>query len=89
MDFTFGKLISDDLKLTSHRANLKGVQHQHMIMPRDPVPGKSVESIWRRPATRRLNGPSCAIRPMGPTRAPLAKAHGRWLFARYTRSGIR
>lgn len=43
MDFTFGKLISDELKLTGHRANLSGVQHQHHISPRDPVPGKSVD----------------------------------------------
>lgn len=43
MDHTFGKLISDDLKLTGHRANLSGAQHQHMISPRDPAPGKSVD----------------------------------------------
>lgn len=42
MDFTFGKLISDALKLTSHRALLSGVQHQHNISPRDPAPGESV-----------------------------------------------
>ena len=42
MDHTFGKLISDPLKLTSHRANLNGVQHQHNISPQDPSPGESV-----------------------------------------------
>ena len=42
MDNTFGKLISDPLKLTSHRANLSGAQHQHRISPRDPKPGESV-----------------------------------------------
>ena len=43
MDHTFGKLISDQLKLTSHRANLSGVQHQHRITPRDPAPGEPVD----------------------------------------------
>ncbi len=42
MDHTFGKYISDALKLTNHRANLSGVQHQHRITPRDPAPGESV-----------------------------------------------
>ncbi len=42
MDFTFGKLISDELKLTNHRANLSGVQHQHNISPPDPAPGEIV-----------------------------------------------
>lgn len=42
MDNTFGKLISDDLKLTNHRANLNGVQHQHNISPHDPLPGQPV-----------------------------------------------
>ena len=42
MDHTFGKLITDPLKLTSHRANLSGLQHQHRISPRDPLPGDSV-----------------------------------------------
>ena len=42
MDHTFGKLISDNLRLTGHRANRSGAQHQHVISPRDPVPGESV-----------------------------------------------
>ena len=42
MDNTFGKLISDRLKLTNHRALLSGLQHRHNISPVDPAPGKSV-----------------------------------------------
>ncbi len=42
MDFTFGKLISDELKLTNHRASLNGIQHQHRISPLDPAPGEAV-----------------------------------------------
>lgn len=42
MDHTFGKLISDSLKLTNHRANRQGLQHQHNIFPRDPKPGEAV-----------------------------------------------
>ncbi len=43
MDHTFGKTSSDGLKLTGHRANLSGAQHQHNISPRDPAPGDSVD----------------------------------------------
>lgn len=42
MDSTFGKLISDELKLTNHRALLSGLQHRHNISPPDPAPGESV-----------------------------------------------
>ena len=42
MDTTFGKLISDELKLTNHRALLSGIQHRHNISPQDPAPGEDV-----------------------------------------------
>ena len=42
MDFIFGKLVSDELKLTNHRAESNGIQHQHNISPLDPNPGESV-----------------------------------------------
>ncbi len=42
MDFTFGKLISDELKLSNHRADRAGLQHQHRISPLDPAPGETV-----------------------------------------------
>ncbi len=42
MDFTFGKLISDGLKLENHRALLNGIQHRHNISPLDPAPGENV-----------------------------------------------
>ncbi len=42
MDFVFGKLISDELKLTYHRASRPGVQHLHRITPADPSPPDAV-----------------------------------------------
>ena len=42
MDIIFGKLISDQLKLTTHRALRSGIQHQHRITPLDPAPGEPV-----------------------------------------------
>lgn len=63
MDIIFGKLISDQLKLTTHRALRSGIQHQHDIRPQDPAPGDPVrihlssandlpiESAWLRYTT--------------------------------------
>lgn len=42
MDFVFGKLINDELKLTYHRASRNGVQHLHRITPADPTPEDDV-----------------------------------------------
>ena len=42
MDIIFGKLISDPLKVTTHRALRSGIQHQHRIAPLDPAPGDTV-----------------------------------------------
>lgn len=42
MDIIFGKLISDQLKLTTHRALRSGIQHQHDITPLDPTPDDAV-----------------------------------------------
>ena len=42
MDFVFGSLSNDKLKLTNHRAERRGVQHQHHITPLDPSPGEAV-----------------------------------------------
>lgn len=42
MDFVFGTLINDELKLSSHRAERRGVQHQHVISPIDPKPHEAV-----------------------------------------------
>ena len=42
MDIIFGKLISDPLKVTTHRALRSGIQHRHRISPLDPAPGESV-----------------------------------------------
>lgn len=63
MDIIFGKLISDNLKLTTHRALRSGIQHQHDISPLDPAPDEAVtiqlttankppiESAWLRYTT--------------------------------------
>ncbi len=42
MDFVFGKLINDELKLTYHRAGRHGIQHLHRIAPEDPTPEDNV-----------------------------------------------
>ena len=42
MDFIFGTLATDELKTVHHRARRLGVQHQHMLHPRDPLPGQPV-----------------------------------------------
>jgi cyclomaltodextrinase / maltogenic alpha-amylase / neopullulanase len=42
MDFIFGTLATDELKLIHHRVLRRGVQHNHDILPRDPRPGESV-----------------------------------------------
>jgi hypothetical protein len=41
-DVIFGSLLTDDLKLLHHRANHYGLQHQHDLTPRDPLPGAPV-----------------------------------------------
>lgn len=42
MDFVFGKLINDELKLIYHRASRHGIQHLHQISPADPAPEDNV-----------------------------------------------
>ncbi len=42
MEFIFGTLATDDLKLVQHRANRRGLQHGYDISPRDPLPGQPV-----------------------------------------------
>ncbi|MBC8097965.1 MAG: alpha-amylase [Armatimonadetes bacterium] len=42
MDFIFGTLATDELKVVHHRALRRGVQHQHAIQPIDPLPGDPV-----------------------------------------------
>lgn len=41
-EFTFGTLATDELKLVHHRAFHRGLQHQHDLDPRDPLPGEPV-----------------------------------------------
>jgi cyclomaltodextrinase len=42
MDFVFGNLVNDELKLSSHRAERRGIQHQHVMTPADPQPHDTV-----------------------------------------------
>lgn len=42
MDFIFGTLATDKLKLIHHRARRTGVQHGQDISPRDPKPGEAI-----------------------------------------------
>lgn len=38
-EFIFGTLATDELKLVSHRAQRRGLQHNHFVRPLDPMPG--------------------------------------------------
>ncbi|NWF69421.1 MAG: alpha-amylase [Chloroflexi bacterium] len=42
MDFIFGTLATDNLKLTHHRAAKQGLQHHYAHIPLDPMPGEAV-----------------------------------------------
>ncbi|HEX2619778.1 MAG TPA: alpha-amylase family glycosyl hydrolase, partial [Phototrophicaceae bacterium] len=42
MDFVFGTLATDELKLVHHRVLRRGVQHHHAMHPLDPKPGEPV-----------------------------------------------
>src|SRR5690349_14545225 len=47
MDFVFGTLATDDLKLVHHRVLRRGVQHQHTMQPADPRPGEAITLTLR------------------------------------------
>lgn len=42
MEFVFGTLATDELKLVHHRVVRRGIQHGFNISPRDPRPGQTV-----------------------------------------------
>lgn len=42
MDFIFGTFATDELKMVHHRATRQGLQHNHTLSPRDPLPGQPV-----------------------------------------------
>ena len=42
MDFVFGTLATDQLRLLHHRIARTGLQHANEILPRAPKPGESV-----------------------------------------------
>jgi cyclomaltodextrinase / maltogenic alpha-amylase / neopullulanase len=42
MDFIFGTLATDELKLVHHRAARQGLQHNHHLTPNDPLPDQPV-----------------------------------------------
>lgn len=54
MDFIFGTWATDELKIAHHRANWRGLQHQHAIEPRDPGPDVPVTLTVR-------TGPDLAV----------------------------
>ncbi len=41
-EFTFGTVATDDLKVLHHRAAQRGIQHDHMLEPYDPLPDQPV-----------------------------------------------
>ncbi len=52
-DFIFGSLATDEKRLDSVRAELKGVRHQHQLEPRNPLPQQPL-------AVRASTGPAIA-----------------------------
>ncbi len=61
MDFVFGKLINDELKLTHHRASRSGIQHQHRITPADPTPTDNVRVHFVTSSDFPINGAALYI----------------------------
>ncbi len=50
MDFIFGTLATDDLKLIHHRTYHSGLQHAHRITPQDPQPDDPITlTVWLGP----------------------------------------
>lgn len=47
MDFIFGTLATDELKVVHHRADRRGIQHAFHLQPRDPKPGEPVTLLVR------------------------------------------
>ncbi|MBL8155467.1 MAG: hypothetical protein JNM70_14885 [Anaerolineae bacterium] len=41
-DVIFGTLLTDPLKLIHQRLSWSGLQHQHLVQPRDPQPGEPI-----------------------------------------------
>jgi len=66
-EFIFGTFATDQLKLMHHRASLSGVQHQHMLVPADPLPGQSI--IGFAPAVHSPSIRWCVTTP------PMARFH--------------
>lgn len=59
MDFIFGTLATDELKLVHHRVARRGVQHNHLISPRDPQPGDAVTITVRTGADLAIDRVAC------------------------------
>lgn len=59
MDFIFGTLATDELKLVHHRVARRGVQHNHMLYPRDPQPGDAVTITVRTGADLAIDRVAC------------------------------
>lgn len=58
-EFIFGTFATDQLKLIHHRASLAGVQHQHTLIPRDPLPGQPITIHARTGSTLTVDHVAC------------------------------
>ena len=58
-EFTFGTLATDELKLLHHRVARSGLQHDHMLEPRDPLPGEAVTVTVRVGADLSADNAAC------------------------------
>jgi hypothetical protein len=89
-EFIFGTFATDQLKLMHHRANLAGVQHQHDLVPRDPLPGQPITVQARTGATLNVDQVACyyttdGTQPRGAHGTPrngaviiLRQSHAEW-----------
>lgn len=59
MDFIFGTLATDALKVVHHRTHYQGLQHSFQITPRDPQPGQTVTLTVRAGADLGINQVAC------------------------------
>jgi hypothetical protein len=58
-EFIFGTFATDELKLMHHRASQAGVQHQHNLTPRDPLPGQPITVTARTGSTLSVDHVAC------------------------------
>lgn len=59
MEFVFGTLATDALKMLHHRVARQGLRHAHEMSPRDPLPGQPVTIFVTTGVDQTLNHVAC------------------------------